>query len=310
MPGCAATATTAAGSPARDTSLGSGDHKGFRDADAALPVIANPQRVSPLEAKELSKVFLARLACLPEGTPQYQYVRNTLIEMNLTLVQFASRAFRSRTGTPAGAGTELEDVVQAGTIGLIKAIDRFDPERGVEFASLALPYITGEMKRHFRDTTWAVRVPRRLQELRVELAKARDTMAATLGRAPTVRELADHLNLEEDEVIEGLVAANGYSTETLEPFAPCEEDNVTAQALGRQPASEETTRAIDLFENLHALGPLLERLPERDREILYLRFGRELTQSEIGAELGISQMQVSRLLTRILSGLRTAMLDL
>ncbi|MFD3328440.1 SigB/SigF/SigG family RNA polymerase sigma factor [Streptomyces sp. NPDC058701] len=275
-----------------------------------LPVVADPRRVSPIEAKELSRVFLARLASLSEGTPQHQYVRNTLIEMNMTLVQFASRAFRSRTGSPSGAGTEMEDVVQAGTIGLIKAIDRYEPERGVEFSSLALPYITGEMKRHFRDTTWAVRVPRRLQELRVELAKARDTMAATLGRAPTVRELAGHLELEEEEVIEGLVAANGYSSETLEPPSPAEEENATARAPGRQPVSEETARAVDLFENLHALAPLLERLPERDREILYLRFGRELTQSEIGVELGISQMQVSRLLTRILSGLRTAMLDL
>ncbi|MFD3775395.1 sigma-70 family RNA polymerase sigma factor [Streptomyces sp. NPDC058612] len=310
MPGCAAAATTAAGSPAGETPLGKGARTGFSDGDTALPVVANPQRVSPLDAKELSKVFFARLKSLPEGTPQHQYVRNTLIEMNMTLVHFASRPFRGRTGTASGAGTEMEDVVQAGTIGLIKAIDRFEPDRGVEFSSLALPYITGEMKRHFRDTTWAVRVPRRLQELRVELAKARDTMSATLGRAPTVRELAGHLNLEEDEVIEGLVAANGYASETLEPPAPGEEENGTAQAPGRQPIAEETARAIELFENLHTLGPLLKRLPERDSEILYLRFGREMTQSRIATELGISQMQVSRLLTRVLSGLRTAMLDL
>ncbi|GGZ72600.1 RNA polymerase sigma factor [Streptomyces subrutilus] len=275
-------------------------------SDAGLPVVADPQRVSPLDAKQLSKVFFTRLRTLEEGTPQHQYVRNTLIEMNMSLVHFATRGFRSRTGS--GAGAEMEDVVQAGTIGLIKAIDRFEPDRGVEFSSLALPFITGEVKRHFRDTTWAVRVPRRLQELRLDLAKARDALAATSGRAPTVRELAGHMGLAEEAVIEGLVAANGYASESLDAPLPAEERGGRAQSPYRQPVAEETARAIELFEDLHTLGPLLERLSDRDREILHLRFERELTQAEIGAELGISQMQVSRILARVLARLRTALL--
>ncbi|MEU8462003.1 SigB/SigF/SigG family RNA polymerase sigma factor [Streptomyces sp. NPDC029003] len=262
-----------------------------------------------LDAKELSRVFFARLAVLTDGTPEHQYVRNTLTEMNTNLVHYAARAFRSRADGPAGAGTEMEDVIQAGTIGLIKAIDRFEPERGVEFTTLALPYITGEIKRHFRDTTWAVRVPRRLQELRVELAKGRDAITAAQGRAPTVKELAERLGLDEEQVIEGLVASNGYATESLEPAAPGGEERAPARMPQRQPVAEDTARAIELFENLHALGPLLKRLPDREREILRLRFGREMSQSEIGAELGISQMHVSRLLSRTLAGLRAALLD-
>ena len=130
--------------------------------------------------------------------------------MNLSLVRFAARRFRNR-----GSG-EMEDIVQVGTIGLIKAIDRFDLSREVEFTTFAVPYIVGEIKRFFRDTSWAVHVPRRLQELRVDLAKAKDELSAVLDREPTVQELAEHLELSEDEVIEGIVAANGYTAGSLD----------------------------------------------------------------------------------------------
>lgn len=310
MPGFTAPVDATSGFPAAGMPLAQGVRRGMPQAGTELPVVTQPHRVDPVHAKELTRVFFERLNSLGEGTPQHQYVRNTLIEMNMSLVRFASRAFRNRTGSAAGPGAEMEDIVQAGTIGLIKAIDRFEPERGVEFSSLALPYITGEIKRHFRDTTWAVRVPRRLQELRVELAKARDELGATLRRAPTVKELARHLDRGEEEIIDGLVAANGYSSQSLESPALEEEGQGSALlSTRRQPVAEEASRAIELFEDLHTLGPLLKRLPERDREILYLRFAQERTQSEIGAELGISQMQVSRILARILAGLRTAMLD-
>ncbi|MFG2749521.1 SigB/SigF/SigG family RNA polymerase sigma factor [Streptomyces xanthophaeus] len=284
---------------------------GASAGDAQLPLINQAHQVTPADARELSMLFFARLRELPAGTAGHQYARNTLIEMNMALVRFAARGFRSSTGSAsgAGAGAEMEDVLQAGTIGLIKAIDRFDPDRGVAFSTLALPYITGEIKRHFRDTTWAVRVPRRLQELRIELAKARDDLASKLGRAPTVKEIAGHLRLDEEVVIEGLVAANGYSTETLD--APLQAEDQSGQG-SRAPVLSEVTgeidRAMELFEDLHALGPLLQQLSGRDRTILYLRFGQELTQAEIGAELGISQMQVSRILTRILRKLRVGML--
>ena len=120
-------------------------------------------------------------------------------------------------GSTVGVGShDIEDILQVGTIGLIKAIDRFDPYRGDEFSTLALPYITGEIKRHFRDTTWAVRVPRRLQELRIDLAKAKEELTPTLDRAPTVTDLAGHLGLSDEEVIEGLVAANGHTSGSLD----------------------------------------------------------------------------------------------
>lgn len=277
-------------------------------ARAGLPRITQAHLMAPEDARELTRLFFTRLRSLPEGTPEYRYVRNTLIEMNMALVRFAARGFRGSAGG-GGAGTDMEDIVQVGTIGLIKAIDRFDPDRGVCFSTLALPYITGEIKRHFRDATWAVRVPRRLKELRTDLAEAGDDLSATLGRAPTVQEIARHLDLDEEAVIEGLVAANGYSTESLDAPARGGEQVVPVRG-SRTPAdvTGERDRAIELFEDLHALGPLLDQLGEREREILYLRFGREMTQSAIGAELGISQMQVSRLLTRILTRLRTGML--
>ncbi|MFF4011709.1 SigB/SigF/SigG family RNA polymerase sigma factor [Streptomyces sp. NPDC001717] len=278
---------------------------GTPTADVALPEVKNASEMAPADARELSKLFFRSLRALEEGTREYQYARNTLIEMNLSLVRFAARSFRSRA---VGGGLDMDDIVQVGIIGLIKAIDRYDPEREVEFSTLALPYITGEIKRYFRDTTWAVHVPRRLQELRTELAKAQEALTNVLGRAPTVKEVSEHLDLSEEQVIEGLVAANGYTSGSLdttdsdEPTAP---NRVTplADRIGA------VDPAMELFEHFHTLAPLLEKLDERDRLILHLRFGRERTQAEIGAELGISQMQVSRLLSRTLSRLRTGMLS-
>ncbi|MGW7097847.1 SigB/SigF/SigG family RNA polymerase sigma factor [Streptomyces sp. NPDC054838] len=276
------------------------------EPEGRLPRITDAREVAPADARQLSRLFLLRLRSLEEGTREYQYARNTLIEMNVSLVHFAARRFRARS---AGGGVDMEDILQVGTIGLIKAIDRFDPDREVEFATLALPFITGEIKRYFRDTTWAVHVPRRLQELRTELAKSREALTDLLGRAPTVKELAQDLELSEEEVVEGLVAANGYTSDSLDASAGSEEDS----AAGRRTRSladtlGEEDSAMELFEEFHTLAPLLAELDERDRRILRMRFGEERTQAEIGAELGISQMQVSRLLSRTLARLRTGML--
>ncbi|MCF3182771.1 SigB/SigF/SigG family RNA polymerase sigma factor [Streptomyces polychromogenes] len=272
----------------------------------ALPHVELARELSPTDARELSRVFLARLRTLEEGTRAYQYVRNTLIEMNLSLVQYAARRFRARA---SGGGTDMDDIVQVGTVGLIKAIDRYDPDRGVEFSTLALPYITGEIKRHFRDTTWAVHVPRRLQELRTELAKAQEALTDELNRAPTVKEVARHLGLSQEEVIDGLVAANGYTSGSLDITS--EEDEAAGAGRPTLALADRlgvTDPAMELFEEFHTLAPLLRELSERDRRILHMRFGQEKTQAEIGAELGISQMQVSRLLSRILGRLRAGML--
>ncbi|SHN12782.1 sigma-70 family RNA polymerase sigma factor, partial [Actinacidiphila paucisporea] len=154
-----------------------------------LPFVQDPRKVAPRDAKSLSKLFFDRLQTVEEGTREYSYARNTLIEMNMSLVHFSARRFRSR------GPEEWEDILQVGTIGLIKAIDRFDLSREVEFTTFAVPYIVGEMKRFFRDTSWAVHVPRRLQELRVELAKARDHLTAVLDAPPSVAELAAYLEI-------------------------------------------------------------------------------------------------------------------
>ncbi|WP_079125451.1 SigB/SigF/SigG family RNA polymerase sigma factor [Streptomyces lushanensis] len=265
-----------------------------------LPWIEDAGKVAPRDARALSKVFFDRLRVLEEGTHEYQYARNTLIEMNQSLVRFAASRFRNR-----GSG-DMEDIVQVGTIGLIKAIDRFDLSREVEFTSFAVPYIVGEIKRFFRDTSWAVHVPRRLQELRVELAKAKEGLSLVLDRQPTVRELAEHLGLSDEEIVEGLVASNGYMAGSLD--SPGGDDDGSGDGPTYAESIGDRDPAMDLVEDLHALAPLLEELGDRERRILQMRFGQEMTQSEIGVELGISQMHVSRLLTRILTTLRAGML--
>ncbi|MEU9027340.1 SigB/SigF/SigG family RNA polymerase sigma factor [Streptomyces sp. NPDC048383] len=270
---------------------------------AGLPRIDEPREVAPSDARELSKAFFKRLRELSEGTPEYQYVRNTLIEMNASLVQYAVRRFRGR-----GDGGDIEDIVQVGTIGLIKAIDRFDPARENEFSTLAMPYITGEIKRHFRDTSWAVRVPRRLQELRIDIAKAKEELTVRLDRSPTVSDLAAHLDLTDEEVVEGLVAANGHTSGSLDaPHTEHGDGPTEGHTLADVMGEEEP--AMELVEDIQTLAPLLEQLTDRERRMLQMRFGEELTQAQIGAALGISQMQVSRLLTRLLAHLRTSMLE-
>ncbi|WP_371525609.1 RNA polymerase sigma factor SigF [Streptomyces sp. NBC_01283] len=269
--------------------------------EGALPWIEDTDKVAPKDARALSKLFFDRLQTLEEGTHEYQYARNTLIEMNLTLVHFAARRFRNR-----GNG-DMEEIIQVGTIGLIKAIDRFDLSREVEFATFAVPYILGEIKRFFRDTTWAVHVPRRLQELRVELAKAKEEISAHLDHDPTVKELAEYLSITEEEVIDGLVASNGYTAGSLE--APTDGgDSAATPTRTLADVMGEPDPAMEAVENLHALAPLLDELDERERRILELRFGQEMTQSQIGAELGVSQMHISRLLTGTLNKLRRGML--
>ncbi|MFH7599907.1 SigB/SigF/SigG family RNA polymerase sigma factor [Streptomyces racemochromogenes] len=272
----------------------------------ALPAVERARELSPADARELSRLFLARLRATEEGTREHQYVRNTLIEMNLSLVRFAARRFRSRA---SGGGVDMDDIVQVGTVGLIKAIDRYDPDREVEFSTLALPYITGEIKRHFRDTTWAVHVPRRLQELRTELARAQEALTDELNRAPTAKEVARHLGLSEEEVVDGLIAANGYTSGSLD--LACEADEALGTGRPTRALADrlgDTDPAMELFEDCHTLAPLLRELAPRERLILRMRFGQDRTQSEIGAALGISQMQVSRLLSRTLSRLREGML--
>lgn len=198
----------------------------------------------------------------------------------------------------AGKGEAFEDLVQVGSIGLIKAVDRFDIERGVDISSYAVPTIVGEIRRHFRDKAWAMHVPRRLKELSVRLSRLLDQLTNELGRSPTVAELAKAAGVDEEDAIDALDSANAYSTRSLE--APFEDggDEYLADRLGTQdPGFEEVEDG-----SLVAAG--LAALDERERQIVEMRFFEEMTQSQIAAEIGISQMHVSRLLRRALATMR------
>ncbi|MFI9169687.1 RNA polymerase sigma factor SigF [Streptomyces lincolnensis] len=256
-----------------------------------LPPLPDPKQVDAVDARALSKTLFVRLDTLEEGTPEYSYVRNSLVELNLALVRYAA-------GRMGVRGESYEDVVQVGTIGLIKAINRFDPQYGVEFPTFAMPTIIGEIKRFFRDTSWSVRVPRRLQELHLDLTKATTLLEQRHGRPPTVPELAEELDLDEDQIIEGLVAGNGYTSSSLDfPSDAESSEDTLADHIGSLDPD------LDLVEDLHALKPLIADLPERERTILALRYTGDMTQREIGEKLGISQMHVSRILTRTLNRL-------
>jgi RNA polymerase sigma-B factor len=227
---------------------------------------------------------------------QRRRVRDELVKLHLPLVEYLARRFRNR-------GEPLDDLVQVATIGLIKAIDRFDLERGVEFSTYATPTIVGEIKRHFRDKGWAIRVPRRLQEMKLSLTKATAELSQRNGRAPTVAELAQHLELSEDDVLEGLESANAYSAVSLDaPELGDSDAPAVSHSLG---AIDEALEGVVYRESLK---PLLEQLPEREKTILMLRFFSNMTQSQIASDLGISQMHVSRLLARTLAVLREGLL--
>jgi RNA polymerase sigma-B factor len=248
-------------------------------------------------AREATHELFERLGQTKDGSPEHAAVRDQLVELHLALVEHLARRFRNR-------GEPLDDLVQVATIGLIKSVDRFDPERGVEFSTYATPTIVGELKRHFRDKGWAIRVPRRLQELRLSLTAASGDLTQELGRSPTVSELAAKLAVSEDEVLEGLESANAYSTLSLDaPDQGQDDAPAVVESLG---VDDEALEGVEYRESLR---PLLERLPEREKRILMLRFFRGLTQSEIAAEIGISQMHVSRLLARTLTQLRDELLD-
>jgi RNA polymerase sigma-B factor len=225
-------------------------------------------------------------------------LRERLVDQYIGLVEFLSRRFRNR-------GEPHEDLVQVGTIGLLKAIERFDLDRQVEFSTYATPTIVGELKRHFRDKGWAVRVPRRLQELHLELTKIIALLGQELGRSPTVAEIAKAADTNEETVLEGLEIAQAYSFTSLD--APIDGGDRESGSFADQMGAVD-----DQLENLEyraALAPEMAKLPERERRILFLRFYRGLTQSEIADRLGISQMHVSRLLNRTLMRLREALED-
>lgn len=248
---------------------------------------------SMLDKDEVRALFKAYQAATDEDERAEH--RTRLVDQFIGLVEFLARRFRNR-------GEPLEDLVQVGTIGLLKAIDRFDLEREVEFSTYATPTIVGELKRHFRDKGWAVRVPRRLQELHLELTKVVANLGHDLGRSPTVAEIAQAASITEEEVLEGLEIAQAYNFTSLD--APIDTDEGGSTSFADQLGIED--EHLENLEYRASLAPEMAKLPERDRRILYYRFFKGLTQSEIADRLGISQMHVSRLLNRTLTQLRQA----
>jgi RNA polymerase sigma-B factor len=232
------------------------------------------------------------LADLEEGKPEFSRQRDRIVERCLPLADHIARRFDGR-------GESRDDLVQVARVGLVNAVIRFDVNAGSDFVSFAVPTIMGEVRRHFRDNSWSVKVPRRLKELHLRLGAATAEMSQRLGRAPTPTELAAELEMDREEVVEGLIAGSSYNTMSIDGGGSgTEEAPAIADTLGDMDSN------LDRIENREALRPLLASLPERERTVLVLRFFESLTQTQIAERVGISQMHVSRLLAKSLAQLR------
>jgi RNA polymerase sigma-B factor len=258
-------------------------------------VVESPSRAAK-EADAAAKALIAALADLPADSPDRPRVRQRLIEAYLPLAEHLARRFRNR-------GEPLDDLVQVASLALVKSVDGYDHGRGAAFTSYAIPMILGELKRHFRDKGWNVRVPRRLQELRLDLGKAVGDLAQQLGHSPTVPELAAHCGVSEDEVIEAMESGHAYRALSLHaPVAGDETGTELADMIGGLDPD------LENVENRESLRPLIAKLPVREQRIIVMRFFGNMTQSQIAAQLGISQMHVSRLLAHAIGALREDML--
>jgi RNA polymerase sigma-B factor len=239
------------------------------------------------EREENDELVIELFARLDEPT-----AREELVARFQSLAEYLARRF-------AGRGEPLEDLIQVANVGLLGAIDRFDPGREVRFTTYAAATIIGELKRHLRDKAWSIRVPRRLQELGLKINRTLPALTQELGRAPTMQEIADALESTSEDVLEAMDAVQAYSTASLD--APAGEEGLTpAETLG------ERDRSLDLLEQWATVAPAVKDLPQRERRVLYLRFFVGMTQSEIAGEVGVSQMHVSRILSQTLSRLRRA----
>jgi RNA polymerase sigma-B factor len=246
----------------------------------------------PDEYADVPDLF-RQLATFDGQSTEFSRHRDKIVQRCLPLADHIARRFEGR-------GEPRDDLVQVARVGLVNAVARFDVNTGSDFVSFAVPTIMGEVRRHFRDNSWSVKVPRRLKELHLRLGAATADLSQRLGRAPTATELAAELDMDRNEVVEGLVAGSSYNTLSIDSAGGSEDDDARAIAdtLGDVDAS------LDRIEDREALRPLLEGLPERERTVLVLRFFESMTQTQIADRVGISQMHVSRLLAKSLARLR------
>ena len=229
---------------------------------------------------------------LEEGSAKFVRQRDSIVERCLPLADHIARRFDGR-------GEPRDDLVQVARVGLVNAVIRFNVDAGSDFVSFAVPTIMGEVRRHFRDNSWSVKVPRRLKELHLRLGAANAELSQKLGRAPTPSELAAELEMDREEIVEGLVAGSSYNTLSIDGAGGgTEEAPAIADTLG------DVDLNLDQIENRESLRPLLASLPERERQVLLLRFFESMTQTQIAERVGISQMHVSRLLAKSLTRLR------
>ena len=235
-----------------------------------------------------------RLVTLDEGSVEYRRQREMIINRCLPLASHIARRFSNR-------GEPLEDLVQVARVGLINAVNRFDADNGADFLAFAVPTMMGEVRRHFRDHGWSVKVPRRLKELNSQLRKSREELSQQLGRAPTASEIATHLGIDREEVVQAQIASSAYSTWSSDAPARASDEDEGRSITN---AFGDLDTNLDKVLDIETVRPLLAALPERDQIVLKLRFFDNMTQTQIAERLGISQMHVSRLLSRSLTALR------
>lgn len=252
--------------------------------------MSDPGQRHDAEAGQFSERF-AELAQVADGSARREQLRQELITAHLPIARHIARRFVHR-------GEPQEDLEQVAMLGMINAVDRFEPDRGSDFLSFAVPTITGEIRRYFRDRAWSVQLPRRLKELHLSIKSAAAELTQSQGRTPRPSEIAGHLGITTDEVLDGLNAAAAYRSDSLDRQLGDAPDVTVKDTLGTADA------ALDLVEDRESVKPLLAMLAERERTVLLLRFFRGLTQARIAEELGVSQMHVSRLLAQTLAKLR------
>lgn len=237
------------------------------------------------------------LQTLDAGSPTFRRQRELIIEQCLPLADHIARRFKNR-------GEPMDDLVQAARVGLMNAVNRFDVDHGADFLGFAVPTIMGEVRRHFRDHGWAVKVPRRLKELQSEVNRGRNELSQRLGRGPTATELADYLGIDREAVVESAIAGSNYSTLSTDmPTGADGESQTFGETLGGLDAN------FDKVINIETVRPLIAALPQRERTLLQFRFFENMTQTQIAERIGCSQMHVSRLLAKALHTLRDQVQD-